>query len=444
MEDIPERISGDPQRWLLGLLGSLTVVLAVLFTMIIMWTLRTSGGQWWRAGPGKPLGLEILEARGLFTQLAILGAGLMMLAEIVGLRTRLLDPLQRHRSGRGIVLRNIALVSMGGALVMLPAWNLLGAIPLGAIIGAEVAMRRPWHRSPRRAAASPGASMTRLRLGLQVIGPVVFLLALAVSRVESPESNTKWMSVVVIEVALMMTCVAITAWLVWAGLGQLGGRMAEELVGFVAGLRQAEFRHRAQWVHDHLLSEIRLLILGLESRPLAGQDVLEQLRDTDHRLRMAHLAEMIEAGPIRISSLIQPQIRRCLDHGVTLSSIPDFGHVDVAVSADTGRLISRVLSGLFSNAMNAGAARIGLEVQVNSAGVEIRVSDDAGGFDLGAVPIGRGLDQLIEDLGRQGVSREESPGGSIMRVMVPLSAVLAVTPSGGEFVADRGSRWRCG
>jgi hypothetical protein len=273
---------------------------------------------------------------------------------------------------------------------------------------------------------------------------VGFLFALAVSRVNSPESKNQWLSVVLVEVALMASCVAITAWLVRVGLGQFGRRMAEELMGFVTGLRQAESRHRAQWLHDHLLAEMRLLILRLESRPRINADVLEQLRTTDHRLRMAQLAEQIEAGPIRISTLIQPQIRWCLDHGVAVSSVPDFAQVDVAVGPDTGRLISRVLSGLFSNAMNAGAQTIGLEVQVESASVEIRVTDDAGGFDLDAVPAGRGLGQLIEDLGPRGVSREEVPGGSIMKVEVPYHLMVAGNSSGGPASgAHRGSRWRC-
>jgi hypothetical protein len=444
MEDIPERISGDPQGWLLGVLGSLTVVLAVFFTMIMMWTLRMSDGQWWRPGPELLLGSEVREVRGLFTQLATLGAGLILLAEILGLRSRLLDPLRYHRSGRGTMLRNFALVSMGGALIMLPAWNLLGAVPLGAIVGAEFAVRgsRGNHSMSSGLASDPVPHRTRGRL--QVIAPVIFLLTLAIARVDLPLSTTQWLSVVGIEVTLMAACVTVTALVVWIGLCRLGGRMSEELLRFVAGLRQAEFRHRAQWVHDHLLTELRMLILSLESRPLVRNEVLKQLRDTDHRLRMAHLDELIEVGRIRISSLVQPQIRRCLDHGVVLRSVPDFQQIDVAVDPEAGRLISRVLSGLFSNALNAGAQEIELEVFVDSAEVHIRVTDDAGGFDLGAVPPGRGLAHLIEDLGAQSVTREESPGGSVMKVVVPRHLVMTGAADGALPTSVRGSRWSCG
>ena len=443
MEELPEGISGDPQGWLLGLLGSLTVVLAVFFTMIMMWTLRTSSVQWWRPNPGQSLGSELLKVRGLFTQLAALGTGLMLLAEILGLRARLLNPLQNLHFGRGIALRNIALVLMGGALVMLPAWNLLGAIPLGAIIGTELAVRRPRPQSVLLPDYAPNSAVTRTRRCLQVLAPIAFLLALAVARVDTPGSQSNWLSVVLIEVALMAACVVITAVLIRIGLGRLAARLAAELMGLVAGLRQSELRHRAQWVHDHLLSEIRLLILRLESRPPLADGVLEQLRETDHRLRMAHLDELIEAGPIRISSLIQPQIRRCLDHGITLTAVPHFGEVDAAVGADTGRLISRVLSGLFSNAMNAGAQRIGLHVLVDSVGVEIRVTDDAGGFDLRDVPVGRGLNHLIADLGSHSVTREESPGGSIMKVAIPHRLLVAGVVDSSVSTSGWGNKWLC-
>jgi hypothetical protein len=454
MEDIPERISGDPQGWLLGVLGSLTVVIAVFFTMIMMWTLRMSDGQWWRPGPEISLGSEVREVRGLFTQLATLGASLILLAEILGLRSRLSDPLRYHRSGRATTLRNIALVSMGGALIMLPAWNLLGAVPLGAIVGAEFAVRSSRGNSSQGNSSGGNSSMSsggrsdpvphRIRGRLQVMAPIIFLLTLAIARVDLPLSTSQWLSVVGIEVTLMAACVTVTALVVWIGLCRLGGRMSEELLRFVAGLRQAEFRHRAQWVHDHLLTEIRMLILSLESRPLVTDEVLKQLRDIDHRLRMAHLDELIEVGRIRISSLVQPQIRRCLDHGVVLRSVPDFRQVDVAVDPEAGRLISRVLSGLFSNALNAGAQEIGLEVCVDSAGVEIRVTDDAGGFDLAAVPPGRGLSHLIEDLGAHSVTREEWPGGSVMKVVVPHRLVMTDAADGAVPASERGSRWSCG
>jgi hypothetical protein len=125
---------------------------------------------------------------------------------------------------------------------------------------------------------------------------------------------------------------------------------------------------------------------------------------------------------------------------VTVSPIPQFDQVDVMVDTDTGRLINRVLSTLFSNAMNAGAQEIGLDVRVEPAGVEIRLSDDAGGFDLHTVPAGRGLEDLISILGRTGVSREPVPGGSLMKVVVPHRLILEVPRPGLVPVAVFGLR----
>jgi hypothetical protein len=433
MGDISEPNSGDPHGWLLGLLGALTVVLAVLFTMIMMWTLRSSGGQWWRRDYGQALSLDVVRGRGVYTQLATVGAGILLFAEVIGLRARLVDPQHHQRTERGAVLRSLSLVAMGGALIMLPAWNLLGAIPIGAIIGAEMVTRRSPQAQLLRSHTLSVRIRHRLTAWVAAIAPVGFLLALAISRVHSDQVVPQWQWVVGVEVALMVVCVAVTASLVRSGLNRLGGRLTDELLGFVRGLREAESRHRAQWVHDHLLSEIRLLILRLEARGHSDPDVLNHLREADHRLRMAHLAELIEAGPVRISALVQPHIRRCVDLGVEVSEVPHFGQVDFDVDSDTGRLIGRVLSGLFSNAMNAGAQRIGLEVYANTAGVEIRVSDDAGGFDLMSVPAGRGLHQLIDEIGATGVMREDIPGGSLMRVLVPHRVkVMAVVGGGGS------------
>jgi signal transduction histidine kinase len=179
---------------------------------------------------------------------------------------------------------------------------------------------------------------------------------------------------------------------------------------------------------------LSLVILRLQALPEANAEAIDFLREVDHRLRIAQLDDLIDSGPTRIASLVQPHVRRSLDLGVVVNPLPGFEQVDVAVDSETGRLISRVLAVLFSNAMNAGASKIGLDVIVGPLEVEIRVTDDAGGFDLGNLQPGRGLEELMVDLGRDGVVREAILGGSVMRVTVPRSILTWASRSQPESV----------
>ncbi len=405
------------ERWLLGVLGSVTTVIVVLFTTAMMWALVIGSKtpvqwMWWGSLP----------------MVASLAVGLLVTAELLCLRHRLMAPHHRLVRLGSPRLRTVAVVAVALAAMLLPAWNPLGAISLGAVAGAEWALRRagrlggegPSEQSERRMRVGLGMV---LLLVVAVVVSLAFTLVVPVVKALLGVGEIGTGAVVHMQLAtrsfLALLLAGTTACGVYRGLCRVARKLAQEATGYLMGVRQSHLRHRAQWMHDHLLSEISFMMLEFQSRPPADQWAVERLRDLDHRLRVEQITDLIESGPTRIASLVQVHIRRSMNLGVTVSPVPEFRQVDVVVDSDTGRLINRVLSTLFSNAMNAGATEIGLDVCVEPTGVEIRVSDDAGGFDLRAIPVGRGLEELISELGGDGVSREAVPGGSMMRVVVP-------------------------
>jgi signal transduction histidine kinase len=410
------------QRWLLGVLGSLTTTIVMLFTMIMMWTLAVGtdtpdGWRWW--GP-LPL-------------MASVSVGLLVTAELLCLRHRLVTPQHPYVLTGSPRLRTVAVVAVAAAVLLLHSWNPLGAVPLGAVAGAELAIRRagridmvstdqgPVQRRLRVGRSSVVLVVTALVVSLVVSILVPAIMVLLGEREIGPGTTSGGVVNTALTAKVFVTLLLAggTALAVLHGLCRLGHKLAEEVAGYLRGVRQSHLRYRAQWMHDQLLSEISFMMLEFQSRPTTDEWAVGRLRDLDHRLRVQQIGDLIESGPTRIASLVQVHIRRSMNLGVAVSSVPEFQHVDVMVDSDTGRLINRVLSTLFSNAMNAGAQEIGLDVRVHAAGVEIRVSDDAGGFDLHRIPVGRGLEELISELGRDGVSRQALPGGSLMTVIVP-------------------------
>ena len=413
------------ERWLLGVLGSLTVVTAVLFTMIMVWTVHVDGS----GGPRALGDLGGQHTMWPWALVATIGAAMLLIAELMCLRHRLISPQHPHVIAGSPTLRSIAIFTVVTAmLLLLPSWNLLGVVPLGAVVGAELTIRR----GCRIDSMPPRARRTERVLRVGFVSAMLLLPALGITITGAVRSGAPVVADglsgpgITITMLAMVVIAGAAAAAVHGGLCHLGHKMAQEATGYLVGVRRSHLQQRAQWVHDQLLSEVSFMIMELESRPQTDEWALGRLRDLDHRLRVEQIGDLIESGPTRIASLIQLHIRRSVHLGVTVSPIPQFDQVDVMVDTDTGRLINRVLSTLFSNAMNAGAQEIGLDVRVEPAGVEIRVSDDAGGVDLHTVPAGRGLEDLISILGSTGVSREPVPGGSLMKVVVPHRLILEV------------------
>ena len=184
----------------------------------------------------------------------------------------------------------------------------------------------------------------------------------------------------------------------------------------------AEHTHRAQWLHDDVLSEVRFTMLRIDAGVTSSERTHRELQDLDHRLRLRRLDELVRRGNPHIYEIIQPHLRRAQSQGVELYQVPRLDVTERRVDEPTGELVNRAMSVLVTNAIIAGATRMAVTIREpdDLSMLELTLTDDAGGFDLDSVPDGRGLASLIRDLAPGTVRRTDSPGGSIMTVLIPI------------------------
>jgi signal transduction histidine kinase len=177
-------------------------------------------------------------------------------------------------------------------------------------------------------------------------------------------------------------------------------------------VREQERRERAHWIHDDVCAELRLVRLQLDSHLIDTSDVAISLGDLDHRLRLRQLDEQMASGTVRLAEVVQPFARMLQDRGIELTDVPRFDTANVVMEPDTATLVRRSISVLTSNALHAGATRIGLRALVADDAISVEVEDNAGGFVLSDVPPGRGLDTLRHEVVSLGV-RTTSDGSSV-------------------------------
>ncbi|HWL42396.1 MAG TPA: hypothetical protein VNQ73_05590 [Ilumatobacter sp.] len=182
-----------------------------------------------------------------------------------------------------------------------------------------------------------------------------------------------------------------------------------------------ERAHRAHWLHDDVLSEVRLASLRITNGSASPEQINAELVDLDHRLRLRQLDEMIRDGTPPLYEVLQPHLRRAQSLGVRLERVPTHEVTGIALSEPEAKLLNRVLSLLTSNAINAGATALSVDVRLPPGAIEVGVTDDAGGFDLAEVPAGRGLHRLSSELAPGSLRRADAPGGSTVTVLVPRS-----------------------
>ncbi len=132
---------------------------------------------------------------------------------------------------------------------------------------------------------------------------------------------------------------------------------------------------------------------------------------------------MMSGDSSRVYEILQPHLRRVQSLGVRLDRVPSHDATDVEVDRDCAILLNRALSLLTSNAVNAGASRLTIDLRLIDGGTRVllAVTDDAGGFDFGELPAGRGLSTLLRQIGTSAVQRYDAPGGSMMVVTVARS-----------------------
>lgn len=139
----------------------------------------------------------------------------------------------------------------------------------------------------------------------------------------------------------------------------------------------------------------------------------------DHRLRMLQLDEMIAAGPVQLAHVIQPFVRLAQAQGVDVIGVPRFDEASAELRGPAGRLAQRAFGVLVPNAIAAGAKQVSFRISALEPDlVAVEVEDDAGGFDLAAVPSGRGLDGLRRELGDGNLTYVRTERGSVLRVTI--------------------------
>lgn len=298
---------------------------------------------------------------------------------------------------------------------LLPRFHLLGAVPLGLVGGTDAIMTM-WALG---LTPQPTSWLKRLLLSGLHFGALGALIGTVVFDPDGPSTR----SALGVYVA-MWTAVAV------GGATVIAANRFTEVVDAQRAadreeLRARERELRVHWLHDDVLSEVRLASLRIE----ADGDVdatRRELRDLDHRLRLRQLEESMRGGRPHLYEIIQPHLRRAQSLGIRIDRVPALDQTDRRVDEPTGQLLHRVVSNLVSNAINAGATRLSLAIDELTLppSLVVAVTDDAGGFSLDDVDPGRGLSLLSRDLGTDAVRRDAVPGGSVVTVRVPIRQSL--------------------
>jgi hypothetical protein len=310
-----------------------------------------------------------------------------------------------------IAWRSVAFLLLAATFAAaLPRGHISGVFPFAVLAGADASLTL-WALG-----IIPTARTWALRF---LVSPVHFgalgaLFAVAVFSDSLPTLRTLASLYGALWVALLLA--GLTVVIINRLATAVDDRVAEE----THEMRVSERARRAHWLHDDVLSEVQLASLRISSGSATPERINIELRDLDHRLRLRQLDDMMSAGKSRIYEILQPHLRRAQSLGIGLDRVPSHDVTRTEVDQECGMLLNRAVSLLTSNAVNAGATRLSIDLQLIDADSRLllTITDDAGGFDLATVPDGRGLSSLIDQLGPGAVQRYDAPGGSMMVVAV--------------------------
>lgn len=289
-------------------------------------------------------------------------------------------------------------------------FRLLAAVPLGFVAGADICLSTlALGIKPK-----PRSWFRRFFLSTLHFGVLGAILALVWSRSGEPIIGVAislyaamWLGLAIIAVVVAVVFQARSQW---------SARDKEREERVVARERQL----RAHWLHDDVLSEVRLTTLRLNGETPSIEATRAELADLDHRLRLRQLDEAMRGGQPHLYEILQPHLRRAQGLGVELVRVPSLDTTDIQVDEPVGHKANRAISVLMSNALNAGASKLSIDVEIQRGVLEVGVADDAGGFDLDSVPAGRGLHELRKQLGSDSIQRFDHPGGSRMLARIQL------------------------
>ncbi|MFZ8998826.1 MAG: hypothetical protein ACO3D0_10710, partial [Ilumatobacteraceae bacterium] len=308
--------------------------------------------------------------------------------------------------------RSVAYLALTGSLAAaIPDQRFLGAIPLGIVTGTD-AVLTIWVLGlrPRPVRWSIRALTSGVHFGAigALIGTTVF----------DPDG-------------VPVATAASVYGAMWALIGVTGATVVvSDRLSDIADarfdeerrdLRTKEREMRVHWMHDDVLTEVKLAKLRVESSSDASA-ALREFDELDHRLRLRQLDESLRGGDVPLYEILQPHLRRVQSAGVRIERVPSLDQSSMRVDEETGRTIHRAVGNLVSNAITAGATTLSVSLleHLDPHRVEISVTDDAGGFSLDDVEPGRGLWLLRRDLGDDAVEVVPVPDGSIVSVHVRL------------------------
>jgi hypothetical protein len=341
--------------------------------------------------------------------LAALGASATLAAGVLptlawpwGLKPRSVGPI----FGLAVLRVVAAMVVVGGWTALLGPIAPLPAWPLGAVVGCE-------------------CLLTAWTLGVELTGPQwwwrfqrssvhagVLLVCVAVIAARPQRTGE------VLAVLATFQVIALAAALTCHGLTELRGIFERRDERMHRAALSEGHKRLAYWIHNAVTTPLRDLRLRLGAGELGTDAVVQALEDSEHRLRLRQIDEVLATGRIELAELLQPHVRRAQEHGVEVFEVPRFAEAGGAVEGDVGRLVNRALDVLVPNAIAAGARRLAFRVASDADAVMVEVEDDAGGFDLASVPAGRALHRLEHDLGPGRVTCTPTGEGSRVRVVV--------------------------
>lgn len=323
-----------------------------------------------------------------------------------------------RRPVRAALLRLVASAGMYlGLVVVLPGWRALALWPLGVAGGADGMLTR-W---------ALGLSFDARRFWIGLLrSPVMAGVAVAlVLSLLMHGTDQRGLATLMVFAAFGLALVA--AWGTMALLHTIRNDFERRTAHVADTARREEHRRRAHWLHDDVCAELQVTSLRLRTGRLAPEQVAEELADLDHRLRVRQTDELISSGDARLAELIQPALRRLQAAGVRLDAVPSLDDAHLRLQVHEARLFTRILGVLVSNAVNAGATAISLELATDLTHVSITVIDDAGGFPDLPLPQGRGLERLVNELGPGSLVVEAREGGSRVTLAMPYGPVTGRT-----------------
>lgn len=348
-------------------------------------------------------------------QLAILTAASFVAACLLATRPiRLLLGRQSRPPGFAFSLlwRGLAYLTLIATTVaLIGRFRFLAAVPLG-LLGGSDALLTLWAIGVEPA---PRAWVRRFLFSTVHFGVLGAMLAAIIFDAGARTLSTMlgiyiamWLGVTVAGVAVL-------------GMNRLSALVDADRADREEQVRERERLKRAHWLHDDVLSEVHLSTLRLKS--VGDLDAARaELEELDHRLRLRQLDEVMRGGEPHLYEILQPHLRRIQSLGIHLYRVPPLELTNRRTDSETAQMFHRVVSVLTSNAINAEATRLAIDLfEVDDGDISLTVTDDAGGFDLGAVPPGRGLANLIADLGPDRVRRRDTQKGSAVSVTLPLN-----------------------